>query len=261
MTHELGHVFGATHTNAPDTVMSPIVRYQIPTDFDAENREIISLTRKMDFRKGLESLSPADVQRLLGSYLKLMQFDQRFDFYYSLGVFYLRLGQTDDTLKAWEKAAELDPDNPRIYYDLGVLYMKRGQQDLAIQKLNLASRKLSHPSLSDLKAEALTYLGSAYFQKGSIDSAYQAWSKASGLRQKDENLKANLALIQLMMGKYNEAIRMLEEVIQKNPKNAKALDNLGYAYAQKNDYPQAITYLAKALKLAPNQTIHGPGSP
>ncbi len=261
LTHELGHAFGAIHTNKPETIMSPIVQYQIPTAFDAENREIISLTRKMDFRRGLESLPAAEIQRLLGSYLKLMAFGQGFDFYYSLGVFYLRLGQTDDTLRAWEKAADIDPENARIDYDLGTLYMKRGQQDLAIQKLNTAVRKLSHPALVQIKADALNMLGNTYFQKNAVEAAYHAWSGAAAIRPKDQGIKANLALVQLMMGKTGEAIRMLEEVVRANPNDAKALGNLGYAYFKKGNYPQALQYLTRTLKLSQKQTIRGSSGP
>lgn len=258
MTHELGHLFGAIHTNKPDTVMAPIVRYQIPTAFDAENKEILSLTRKMDFRNGLESLPAADVQRLLGSYLKLMAFDQRFDFYYSLGIFYLKLGQTEDAAKVWEKALTIDPDNPRIHYDLGVLYSKQGKQAAAIEKLSASVRKLSHPALNELKADALNYLGSAYLQQGAIDAAYRAWSSASSLRKNDPGIKTNLATVQLMMGKVDEAIRMYQEVLRAEPKNAKALNNLGYAYYQKGNYPSAIHHLTQALKVARKQTARGP---
>ncbi len=258
MTHELGHLFGAIHTNKPDTVMSPIVRYQIPTALDPENKEILAMTRRMDFRLGLESLPSPDVQRLLGSYLKLMTLDQPFDFYYSLGIFYLKLGQSEDAAKAWEKALAIDPENPRIDYDLGILYSRQGKQAEATERLNAAVRKLSHPSLNEMKADALNYLGNAYLQQKALDAAYRAWSGAAALRKNDPGIQANLATVQLMMGKTDEAIRMYQGVLRIQPKNTKALNNLGYAYYIKGNYAAAITQLQQALKAAPAQTVRGP---
>ena len=134
LAHELGHLFGAVHTSDPTSIMFPVIGKQIPTRFDPENNDIILGTRSIDFQRGVEALPKVAIQRLLGSYLKLAIQDQPFDFFYMIGVLYLSLGQYEDTLKSWKKAASILPEFPRIHYDLGMIYYQLGDQQNAVKE-------------------------------------------------------------------------------------------------------------------------------
>ena len=147
LTHELGHLFGAVHTSDPSSMMFPVIDKQIPTRFDPENHDIIMGTRHIDFQRGVEALPRIAIQRLLGSYLKMAVQDQPFDFFYMIGVLYLTLGQYDDTLKAWKKAASILPDLPRIHYDLGMIYYQLGDQQNAVKELSRAVQGFRFPSV------------------------------------------------------------------------------------------------------------------
>ncbi|MCM8775484.1 MAG: tetratricopeptide repeat protein, partial [Candidatus Omnitrophica bacterium] len=138
LVHELGHLFGAIHTGDPNTIMFPYVGKQIPSTFTKANRDIILLTRDMDFAKGINALDSETIERLLSSYLVFIQYDQPFEFYYALGHFYLRLGQDEEALRTFQAAEKLNQKLAKLYYDIGVVSWRLGKYEDARQALTKA---------------------------------------------------------------------------------------------------------------------------
>lgn len=248
LIHELGHLFGAIHTNDRESIMSPIVGRQIPSAFDSTNREIIRLTRDMDFKKGIQDLDDVTIEQLLASYVHFMTHDQPFEFYYALGNFYLKLGQMEDALKALQAAARQEPEKGKIYYDLGMLYWRLGRLQEAREVLEKAVVRFGAPHEKQFKAAAQKLLGGVYFRLGQLDSAYRNWRSAISLDPEDLELIVNLAAVQMAKGNYDEAIRGLKRVLETDETNPKVLSNLGSSFYLKGDYQQAVHFLQKALK-------------
>ncbi len=257
LAHELGHLFGAIHSSDPASIMSPVVDRQIPTSFDAENREIVLQTRDVDFKRGTEAFDQKAIQVLLASYLKLMNYDQSFEFYWGLGHFYAALGQLEDAIRVWKAAVPLDPKNARVRYDLGAAYFKMGNLSDATRELSAAVSGFSHASEEPDKADALKMLGAVYFKQENYLAAHHAWSRAAAILPKDFDLEVNLIAVKLRRGQADEAIRDFTRVLKRDPKSPKILSNLGFAYFQKADYPNAATYLKRALDAAGSQSVSG----
>lgn len=251
LTHELGHLFGAVHTSDPLSVMFPVIDKQIPTRFDPENHDIIMGTRNINFQRGVEALPKVTVQRLLGSYLKMAVQDQPFDFFYMIGVLYLTLGQYDDTLKAWKKAASILPDFPRIHYDLGMIYYQLGDQKNAVQELGRAVQGFRFPSEKPDKVKALKAMGSVFMSQNNLPAAYNAYSRALALDPKNKDLRRDLATVLMKSGRLNEAIREFEALLYQDPDNPKLLANLGIAYFEAKRYDESERSLNHALQKAP----------
>jgi tetratricopeptide (TPR) repeat protein len=53
-------------------------------------------------------------------------------------------------------------------------------------------------------------------------------------------------------GKYDDAIEILEDIVDDNPKNADAWNLMGYSHRKLGEYDDALEYYGKALKLKPN---------
>ena len=257
LIHELGHLFGAVHTNEQNTIMAPVVKYHIPTAFDSENREIISMTRGIDFKKGFKTLGAATIQRLVDAYTRLMTNKQPFEFYYTLGYFYLKGGQFEDALKAWEKASKSKGYNSLMEYDLGMLYYKTGKPKKAIRSLNKAARKATEPYEKSIKRDAFFALGTIYFEAQDYSAAYRAWSSAAAVSPNDSEIEARLASLKTMQGQYQDAMRTYTKLLKKDPKNTFFLSQLGYIFYKTGNSQKAIDFLKLALKQTPQQTKTG----
>lgn len=248
LVHELGHLFGAIHTDRPSTIMYPLIDKQLPSHFDQENRDIIMETRGIDFKKGIEALPKDSIQRLLGSYIKLIAENQPFDFFYMLGVLYVNIGQYDNALGTWKKAAAILPNYARIHYDLGMLYYQMGSQQNAIRELSWAVQGFRFSSENQEKVRALVALGSVFQTNNDLTSAQSAFSRALALDPKNREIKLNLAIVLIKKGQWDTAIRQLEGLLFQDPHNPKILGNLGIAFFEAKRFSESARYLNRALE-------------
>ncbi len=257
LAHELGHLFGAIHTKDSRSMMYPVADRQTPTAFDPVNREIIRLVREVDFKKGTEFIEQGYAGQLLSAYKKLVQTEQSFDFYYWLGVFEIKLGKTDEAVKAWQAAIKLNPQNPQARLDLGILYAKLGKYEEAIQELGTAVDLFTVASQNPMKADALNWLGISHFNKENYEPAFYAWNRALVLDPKNYDAKINMAAVQMRRAKYDEAAKLLTEALRIQNRNPKVLSNLGWSYFHLGNYQKAYDFLSLALQAAPSQTVRG----
>lgn len=249
LIHELGHLFGAMHTDKSDTIMAPYADRQIPTTFDPENRKIFAATRNMDFRQGTFALEPGIIQQLLDAYNRMAVSDQPSEFYYALAKFYLKLGDNQNALFSLQRLNEMDPGDPQVLYDLGILYHRTGDEKKAIKLLSDAISK-GNPDV-DRKHLASCYnaLGAIYFRTGNMQGAHYAWGKSLALNPDDQETKVNLAIVQLQEGQVSSAEHELKKALEKDPENVKVMIHLARASYVKQKYQDAVSLFQSALNI------------
>lgn len=145
----------------------------------------------------------------------------------------------------FNKAIALDPNYLPAYNGLASLYINSSQQDRAI----LEYQKII--ALSPDNPTPYTMIAILEFERKNYDAAAENYRKAL---DKDPNFTVaanNLAWLYADTGRGNldEAMRLAQAVVQKNPNVAGFLDTLGWVYYKKNLHAAAIDQFRKAVSL------------
>jgi tetratricopeptide (TPR) repeat protein/peroxiredoxin len=143
-----------------------------------------------------------------------------------------------------------DPEFRRNYLSLGSVFFQRGYLDPAESSFQQAFRE--DPS----SAEALYGLGSVYLKQKKTAEARASFERAIklGATYPDTlpNAWNNLGLLATQEGHIAEAIPYFEEALRLNPDHQIALENLGNAYRQQQQWNLAQTTLEHALAVSPD---------
>ena len=144
-----------------------------------------------------------------------------------------------------KKALEIDSNYLPAYSALGALYINSKQEDRAITEY----QKII--ALRPDNATPYTLIGILEDQRKNYDVAIENYRKAL---EKDPNsiiAANNLAWLYAVTGKGNldEAVRLAQGVVQKNPNVAGFIDTLGWVYYKKNLHTAAVEQLRKAVTI------------
>src|SRR6266436_1353788 len=141
-------------------------------------------------------------------------------------------------------------DFARNYLSLGFVFFERGYFEQAEPYFQQALK--DDPE----SAEALYGLGSAYLQQQKTSDARECFERVLQLHASYPgtlpNAWNNLGILAAREGKTDLAIQHFQRALQIDPDHSVALQNLGSAYRQKKDWPQAKRALEKALELNPS---------
>ncbi len=107
---------------------------------------------------------------------------------------------------------------------------------------------------ADRTEEAVTHFnsGNSFFKEGKFDSAIRELEEAVRLKPDFAMAYSLLGACYVDKHQYDLAIRHVEKAIKLEPEDAGYRYNLGMVYAQKGQYDLAITQLEEALKLNPD---------
>ena len=145
----------------------------------------------------------------------------------------------------FRRALEIDPNYLPAYSSLAGIFINTRQEERAIgeYKKILAIRPDN--------AAVYTLIGMLEYQRKNYDAAIDSYRKALEFDQNAAIAANNLAWIYAETGKGNldEAVRLSQSVVQRNPNVAGFIDTLGWVYYKKNLYAAAADQLQKAVSL------------
>ena len=176
------------------------------------------------------------------------------DGYNSLGLFYDDHGKYDDAIEQLQHAIQLTPDNAQAYSNLGAAYLDSGDP----KKAPLAEAALKKSIELSPSYPAYANLGFLYHARHDYANAAAVTEKALALNDKDFMVWANLAAAYESMGDMNKAAAaqdreqpLLEQAVQKAPREGPAHARLGLLYAHKKLRENSLSQIRTALALAP----------
>lgn len=201
-----------------------------------------------------------------------------------IGLVYLELELYDDAIAVFGDMLEKDPSADNIRFYLGTAYEEKGELDRAYAELN----KIAHDSVYYL--EAVSHIAQILKEQGNTDGAIAVFQQA--IKANPGNLELYLKLSTLYeaidrpqagldillanepafrteprlhfrigvlydkLGDRNESISRMKRVLALDPKDAQALNYLGYTYAEMGIHlEEALKYIKLALSIRPNDAF------
>ena len=186
------------------------------------------LQRTIDEYKKIVGLVPADV-----------------DSWVMLGRLYKIKEDSAESEKALKKAIELDPDNEDALTYLAGVYADLGDVQKAADTLRTLSNK--NPSEKSYRG-----LAAAYEEMKQFALAADALGKALSLNPPDAaDLKRAMAEDLLRAGRYADAIKILQDFVAEDPKDASSYLRMSQIYRTEHDMAKARENFDKAKSIDP----------
>jgi Flp pilus assembly protein TadD len=266
LRHELGHLFGAVHVQAANSVMN----YFVPvTRFDEPNAKAVALGARRSFNR-VEPVYPRDVRlELADLYEEIIRTmgnasamplpgikalvdesgrrDLSFldDVYVALAQIRLDEKEYGRALETCEEALKLNPDNRDTRNLVGIALRRMGRVDEAI---------VAYREILDETPEApriLYNLGIALAKDGDLASARAAYERALSLKPNFAEARNNLGDVFLRLGDREAGEREFRAALAIQADFPSALCNLAEALFLRKDFAQAEELAAKAAALDP----------
>ncbi|HYP25661.1 MAG TPA: tetratricopeptide repeat protein [Blastocatellia bacterium] len=176
--------------------------------------------------------------------------------YYVLGTHYVKEGRADKIVETYEQYVKLDPDNVSVLSNLAAAHLlvyegtrERAHIDRAIA---LCERGLKmEEDLSTL----WDTLGRAYTfetEMKNLERARACFARALKAQPDNAMFNFHMGAVYVKENKFDMALPYLELAKQRAPELVDTYKFLAYAYANKNQLPQAIESLSEYLRRNPN---------
>jgi tetratricopeptide (TPR) repeat protein len=178
------------------------------------------------YRQGAEHSENGDYDSAAESLEEAVEIAPDFyDAQNALGMQYQRLGRTDDAIRQYLMAIELNPNASAPALSLGVLYFQdnalqaaEGKLEEARASLNLAFGYLEDAVDRDpLSASAQYYLGAAHYKAGAIDNALDRFNRALGLDEDFHDVRIMLFNVYMAMRDFDAALDQLTTYLEVFP--------------------------------------------
>jgi Flp pilus assembly protein TadD/uncharacterized membrane protein YhaH (DUF805 family) len=155
--------------------------------------------------------------------------------YDNLGFEYIGRGQGDQAKAAFERAAEIDPQDYTAFNNLGALYVADGDDDdAAIRALEAAIR------LRPDYATPYLNLGTIRYRRGQFAAAEQLLRQSLQIKSDRVDSRTGLVRTLLAQSRIEEAEREARAAVQLAPSSTLARDALALALARGGKVGEAI---------------------
>lgn len=197
-----------------------------------------------------------------------------------LGHLYYREGRWDDAAKAFKTVAETAPQDATVHYWLArvaeekkdwtraaaeaekAYTLSNDPQFLPLTAYYLTLDRQIEPALHFLEkarendpenANVLLFLGMNYLDSNQLEKSRDVLAKGVSLYARDPQMRFHLGIAEDRLGHFDEAVKQFRALLEIDPKNAAALNYLGYSLTERGiQLPEAEKMLRQAVALEPD---------
>jgi tetratricopeptide (TPR) repeat protein len=180
-----------------------------------------------------------------------------------LGYSYEQKKDYPRAISAYRKAVDLDKDNLDAVRGLAQNLLNDNQTDAAMEQY----KAIAEADPQDV--QTLLHISEIYRRDGQFEKALEALSKAQAITPDSMEIQYNRAVIEEGLGKYDEAAKQLEELLERSEKpngvyssserNNRAifLERLGTVYRDQNKTQLAVGTFRKMIALGDDSVGRG----
>jgi len=178
-------------------------------------------------------------------YQEALKLDPHAGIYYALGKDYLKLNKLMPALENSQKAVALENNNTEYLSLLGTIYgMSR----------NIDSAEVIFKRIVDIDStniNALFNLAQLYEQKQPL-MALNSYKKILKITGSEWNVLLKVAELNERLGKVDETISTVEELVELNPSNLQLQKLLIESYIKSNQFDKALSLVNDAIEIFPD---------
>lgn len=169
-----------------------------------------------------------------------------------LGDVYLQNGKKQEAYDAYQKVLAVEPDNPMALFSMASYYEQTGQKELYQQQLDtlLLNKKVT----SDTKISVMRQVIAENEQSSAKDSTQVIALFDRMMKQDMDDPQIPMLYSQYLLSKNmeQEAVPVLEQVVDLEPTNKAARLMLVSAAVKKEDYKQIIKVCEPGIEATPD---------
>lgn len=171
-------------------------------------------------------------------------------------------GDLEGALEYMEKLDKLSPLNSERKINMGEIHLELGNDDRAEQLFNTAITQISNDAMEHI-AELAAQIAKIYEKENParaeayIRKALNAKSK--NLTREDMRLFNKLGVALRKQGKWQEAVVEYQRALEVDPQDDTIYYNMGMAYAEAENFSDALKCMEKALSFNPDLPYVAPG--
>jgi len=173
------------------------------------------------------------------------------------GLIYARDGEYRKAREFFDALLKSDPAYVKAWEESASSYIAEGQFHHALYTFRQARKALQHPSYRLLVLE-----GYALYRSGLMAAAFDVLGEAH-LKEGEHQpswLRIQAAITRALagesIGRQEESLDAYSKVLELDPHNTLALNNLAYMLAQRNErLSEALAYARKAVQLEPDSPV------
>ena len=147
----------------------------------------------------------------------------------------------------FEKAITLAPDKNNWMYELGLIYYAMNADKESLKYILLAGEK-GYKKDNDY----MENLGVAYLNVGKLEEAMTILKDILAKKPSDLNILNMIAEAYYYSGKYQDAIDYWDKVLTFDKTNAQSLYMIGMSYQKKGEKDKGVALCDKAIEMDPD---------
>jgi tetratricopeptide (TPR) repeat protein len=159
----------------------------------------------------------------------------------------------DKQFRIYQQMAKKYPKEKQVHHELAFYYDTNRKFDKAIEEYNKALE------LDPNYGYALNSIAYLYSEMGDYDKAIEYFNKYAAVSPGDANPLDSMAELYFRMGRLDEAIAKYKEALEVKPDFFDTCWRIGYIFALKENYAEAMKSIDQEIALAPTPGAKGDG--